>query len=228
VVQWEEEGMSFSALLRQETDSIWQEIFRHPMVTGIGNGTLPEAKFRFWLVQDYLYLTDFSRLFALGAAKAPDLETMAWFSQLLHSTLTVEMGGHRDYAARFGVDPVEMGRAEMAPWCRAYTKEMLAAAAGSLGDLVATLLPCMAGYAETGRRLAAQGKPDHPIYREWIEMYASAEFGALADYCASLLDRLAGDADVGEIARWQDIYRTSARYEYLFWQMCWEEQTWPV
>lgn len=220
--------MGFSAVLRQETDALWQAIFRHPMVTGLGDGSLPERKFRFWLVQDYLYLVDFSRIFAYGAAKAPDLATMTWFAELLHSTLKVEMGGHRNYAARFGVDPAEMEQAEMAPWCRAYTREMLAAAAGDLGDLVATLLPCMAGYAETGRCLAAQGMPAHPIYREWIEMYASPEFGALADYCAGLLDRLAAGAKASDLERWREIYRTSARYEYLFWQMCWEEQSWPV
>lgn len=220
--------MGFSTQLRQETDPIWQAIFAHPMVKGIGDGTLAEAKFRFWLVQDYLYLIDFSRIFALGAAKAPDLETMGWFATLLHSTLHVEMEGHRRYAARFGVDPREMEQAEMAPWCRAYTREMLAAAEGGLGDLVATLLPCMAGFAETGRHLAAKGMPDHPIYREWVEMYASAEFGALADYCAGLFDRLAEGARAEDLNRWREIYRTSARYEYLFWQMAWEEQTWPI
>lgn len=220
--------MSFSAQLRRETETIWQAIFHHPMVTGLGDGTLPEAKFRYWLVQDYLYLIDFARIFALGAAKAPDLATMTWFSELLHSTLKVEMGGHRSYAARFGVDVQGMERTEAAPWCRAYTREMLSAAEGGLGDLVATLLPCMAGYAETGCHLAAQGMPEHPIYREWIEMYASPEFGGLADYCAALLDRLAIGARSEDLARWGDIYRTSARYEYLFWQMSWEEQKWPV
>jgi thiaminase/transcriptional activator TenA len=220
--------MSYSAQLRQETNAIWQAILAHPMVQGIGDGTLPEPKFRFWLTQDYLYLIDFARIFALGAAKAPDLETMGWFADLLHSTLQVEMGGHRAYAARFGVDPIAMEQAEMAPWCRAYTREMLAAAAGGLTDLVATLLPCMAGFHETGRYLAERGAPDHPIYREWIAMYGSPEFGALADYCANLLDRLAAGARLEDLARWKEIYRTSARYEYLFWQMCWEEQTWPV
>lgn len=218
----------FSAQLRNETDAIWQAIFRHPMVTGIGDGTLPEAKFRYWLTQDYLYLIDYARIFALGAAKAPDLETMTWFSRLLHGTLTMEMGGHRNYAARFGVDPKDLEQAEMAPWCRAYTREMLAAASGGFGDLAATLLPCMAGYAKTGRHLAAKGMPDHPIYREWVEMYASPEFGELADYCAVVLDRVAESAPPSDLNRWRLIYKTSARYEYLFWQMCWEEQIWPV
>lgn len=184
--------MSFSAQLRRETDAIWQAIFNHPTVTGIGDGTLPEAKFQYWLVQDYLYLIDFSRIFALGAAKAPDLKSMTWFSEMLHSTLKVEMGGHRSYAASFGVEPADMER------------------------------------AETGRTLAAKGMPVNPIYREWIEMYASPEFGALADYCAALLDRLAEGAKPEDLERWRDIYRTSARYEYLFWQMCWDEQDWPV
>lgn len=220
--------MQFSAVLRQKTDSIWEAIFQHPMVTGIGDGTLPESKFRYWLIQDYLYLKDYARMMALGAAKAPDLETMGWFAKLFDGIVNLEMDNHRRYAASFGLDPAEMEAGEMAPWCRAYTRELLCAAQGGIGDVTASLLPCLAGYAETAHRLAARGMPDHPHYRAWIELYTSTAFGDLAEYCANLLDRLAQGAKPEQLAHWEDLYRTSARFEYLFWQMCWEEQTWPV
>jgi thiaminase/transcriptional activator TenA len=220
--------MSFYAELRRETDAIWQAIFTHSFVRGIGDGTLPIEKFRRWLVQDYLYLIEYSRLFALGAAKAPDLQRMTWFAELLHSTLSVEMEGHRRYAAAFGVAPADLERAEMAPWCRAYTREMLTAASGTLGDLLATLVPCMAGYAETGRRLAAQGMPTHPLYREWIQMYAGEEFQRLADRSVQMLDEVAAEAGPTDLARMADLYRTSARYEWLFWEGCWTGEGWAV
>lgn len=220
--------MSFSTELREKTDSIWQAMFEHPMVRGIGDGTLPEAKFRFWLAQDYLYLKDYARVMALGAVRAQDLETMGWFAKLFDGIVNLEMGNHRKYAADFGVDPIELEQGEMAPTCRAYTRELLYAAHGDLADVAATLLPCLAGYAETAWHLKKKGLPDNRHYRQWIELYTSDEFVELGTYCARLLDRLADGANHDKLAHLEDLYRTSARFEYLFWQMCWEEEQWPV
>lgn len=221
--------MSFSSQLRKNSDAVWQAIFNHPYVQALGAGTLPEEKFRYWLHQDYLYLKDYARMFAYGAAKAPDLETMGWFAKLHDGIVNFEMDGHRRYAQSFGIDPKDLEKGEMAPTCRAYTRELLyTAATGSLGELTASLLPCLAGYAETADYLAAKGMPDNTFYRQWIEMYISDEFRELGDYCARLLDRLAEGAKPEDLAVWEDRYLHSARYELLFWQMCWEEETWPV
>lgn len=220
--------MGFSRRVRQDTDQVWQAIFNHPMVQGLGDGTLPQEKFRYWLTQDYLYLKDYARIFALGAAKAPDLATMGWFAKLFDGIVNFEMDGHRRYAASFGVDLQQLERGEMAPWCRAYTRELLYTAHGSLGELTATLLPCLAGYAETADRLLSKGLPENPFYRQWIEMYTSPEFKELGEYCADLLDRLAAGVREDELLVWHDRYLHSARFEYLFWQMCWEEQKWPI
>lgn len=221
--------MTFSRQLRQKTEALWQAMFAHPYVQALGDGSLPEQKFRYWLQQDYLYLKEYARMFAYGAAKAPDLETMGWFAKLHDGIVNFEMEGHRRYAQRFGIDPSELERGEMAPTCRAYTRELLyTAATGSLGELTASLLPCLAGYAETADHLAAKGMPDNVFYREWIEMYISDEFKELGNYCAGLLDRLAEGARPDDLVVWEDRYVHSTRYEYLFWQMCWEEETWPV
>lgn len=220
--------MGFSKQVRERSDAVWQAIFNHPMVQQLGDGTLPEAKFRYWLAQDYLYLKDYARVFALGAAKAPDLETMGWFAKLFDGIVSFEMDGHRRYAGRFGIPLKELEAGEMSPTCRAYTRELLYTSYGSLGELTSTLLPCLAGYAETADHLAAKGMPDNQFYREWIEMYTSDEFKALGNYCAELLDRLADGMPERELVVWEDRYLHSARFELLFWQQCWEEETWPV
>lgn len=221
--------MSFSAHVRKKTDAVWQAIFNHPFPTSMQDDSLPESKFRYWLQQDYLYLKDYARVFALGAAKAQDLETMGWFAKLFDGIVRFEMDGHRRYADRFGVPEAELEAGEMAPTCRAYTRELLYTAhSGSLGELTASLLPCLAGYAETADYLAAKGMPQNQFYKEWIEMYISDEFKALGDYCAQLLDRLADGAKQEELSVWEDRYLASARFELLFWQMCWDEEEWPV
>ena len=61
----------------------------------IGKGTLAKEKFIYYMKQDYVYLIDYAKLFAVGAVKANDLETMGKFAQILHETLHVEMELHR-------------------------------------------------------------------------------------------------------------------------------------
>ena len=62
--------------------------------------------------QDYLYLAEFSRVFAWAAARADRLEAMGWYAAALHLTLNTEMGLHREYAARFGIAAFRSWRRE--------------------------------------------------------------------------------------------------------------------
>jgi len=101
--------MAFTDELREEADDYWSAILDHPMVRRLGDGTLKEEPFRYWVRQDYIYLIEYGRVFALGAAKTPDLERMGTFAELLESTVNTEMGLHRSYAAEFGIDEEELG-----------------------------------------------------------------------------------------------------------------------
>ncbi|WP_435361625.1 thiaminase II [Haloarchaeobius sp. DFWS5] len=221
--------MNFTAELGQDADAYWDAIVAHPMVTRLSDGSLAEDPFRYWVKQDYVYLVEYSRLFALGAAKAPALDQLGTFAKLLDSTVNEEMALHRSYAAEFGISPDELGATEPSPTTRAYTDFLLRTAAlGTFGGLVAALLPCMWGFNETGKRLAAQGKPDHEQYAEWVEMYAGDEFSELTKWCKDLMDEVAGDANEAERARYRDLFETSAQYEYLFWEAAWTEEEWPL
>jgi thiaminase/transcriptional activator TenA len=195
----------------------------------VGTGTLDEAPFRYWVEQDYVYLVEYARVFALGAANAPDLERMGTFAELLDATINTEMDLHREYAAEFGITEAELEGTEPSPTTRAYTDFLVrVAATGTFGDLVAALLPCMWGFNETGNRLEARGKPAHEQYDAWIEMYAGEEFTELTDWCKRLMDDVAADASATERERYREIFRTSARYEYRFWDAAWREEGWAV
>ncbi len=82
---------SLTAALRAKCAAIWRRESEHPFVRGLGDGTLPADRFSFYLEQDYLFLVEYSRVFALASAKARDLVTMKLFAELLSSTLKVEM-----------------------------------------------------------------------------------------------------------------------------------------
>lgn len=220
---------SFTAALRARAEPIWRAQHEHPFVRGIGDGSLDLERFKHWVRQDYRFLIEYCRLFGLAAARAPDLETLARFADLLQATARTEMDLHRAYAREFGIAEAELEREPMAPTTRAYTDFLLrVAATGDFAELAGALLPCLWGFAEIGQALEARGLPAEPRYARWIEMYADPQFVALADWCRDLVDRLAEGAGEAQRRRIEEAFLTSSRYEYLFWEMAWRRETWPV
>ncbi|TES55843.1 thiaminase II [Halalkalibacterium halodurans] len=220
--------MSFAASLYEKAQPIWKAGYNHPFVQGIGDGTLEKSKFQFFMKQDYLYLIDYARLFALGTLKGNDLQTMSTFSKLLHATLNVEMDLHRAYAKRLGISAEELEATEPAATTLAYTSYMLnVAQRGSLLDLIAAVLPCTWSYYEIGVKLKGiPGASDHPFYGEWIKLYASDEFKELADWLIQMLDEEAKGLSSKEKAKLETIFLTTSRLENEFWDMAYNERMW--
>lgn len=220
--------MSFTQELRKKADQIWKANHEHPFVQEIGSGTLDLEAFKYYMKQDYLYLIEYSRVFALGAVKAPDLDTMAIFSTYLQSTLNHEMSLHRSYAKRLGISTEELEQAEPAPTTISYSSYMISEAQkGSLAHLIAVILPCAWSYSEIGKKLSKiPGALEHTEYGEWIQMYQDEEFAAIADWLCSKLDQLARSLDEAERTRIETIFLTSSRFEYLFWEMAYQQSSW--
>lgn len=223
--------MKFSERLFQKVHDIWQKTHEHPFVVGMGKGDLPVESFIRYMKQDYVFLIDYSKLFALAAVKAKDIETMAAFAKLLHETLHGEMDLHREYAARFGITNQQLEETKPSPMNLAYTRYMLNVAHnGSLEELISALLPCMWSYWEIGKVLAEeyQDASNHYLYGEWVKMYSSNEFGELAEWLIRLLDSLAEGKPERELAILEEHFLTTSRFEYMFWDMVYQGGEWPV
>jgi thiaminase/transcriptional activator TenA len=212
--------VSFSADLRRAADSIWEAQHQHPFVRGIGDGTVDVERFKRWLRQDYLFLVEYCRVFALAAARSPDLATLRRFADLLQATAVTEMDLHRAYAAGFGITAEELEAEPMADVTRGYTDFLLRRAAlGDFAELAAALLPCMWGYSEIGQRLAERGRPADERCAAWIDAYADPEFAELAAWCRDLVDRQAADAGPAVRDRMREAFLVSSRYELAFWDV---------
>ena len=223
--------MTLSQTLHTAAEPIWKKTLRHPFVLGVGDGSLPIEKFRFYMCQDYVFLIEYGRVLALAAAKAADFDGMQPFARLLDATLNQEMALHREFAAECGISARHLEATQPAPTTRAYTNHLLRVASlGDVAETVCALLPCQWGYSEIGKFLSERGKPAAPTaYGRWIDMYASAEFAESAVWLRRELDRLAPGPELpGRLERFHDIFQTSARYEYLFWDMAYRLEDWPV
>src|SRR5579885_2652610 len=105
----------------QQTEPLRRAVHALPFNRELAVGTLAPQRFRFYIVQDALYLGEYARVLAIAAAKAPDADTVQWFAGAAAEAIAVERAQHARYLAEFGVDPVIAAAAEPAPDCLAYT-----------------------------------------------------------------------------------------------------------
>ena len=211
------------ARLRDSCAAEWRAYVEHEFVRRLGEGSLPEACFRRYLVQDYLFLIHFARAYGLAVYKADSLAEMRQAAATVAALLDVEMRLHVEYCAAWGLNETEMAAQEEATATLAYTRFVLERGmAGDILDLHVALAPCVVGYGEIGRRLMAdaatelEGNP----YRAWIEMYAGKEYQAVAAGAEDQLDRLAVKRLTS--GRFRDLSQTFAqatRLEAAFWDM---------
>lgn len=220
--------MRFTDELRAAAEPLWTAQLDHPFLRGIVDGTLDRRRFEHWIRQDYRFLIEYCRLFALGAARAPDLDTLARFADLLQATAREEMDLHRALASEFGITADELAGEPMAPTTRGYTDFLIrTAAVGEFAELAAALLPCMWGFSWLGQELARHPRPADRHLAAWIDAYAAEDFALLAGWCRDLVDRLAAEAGPGLRQAMRDAFVTSSRYELAFWEMAWRLETWP-
>jgi thiaminase/transcriptional activator TenA len=219
------EIMSFFEQLETAASSEWRAYTEHPFTEGLADGSLAEAAFRHYLVQDYLFLIEFARAYALAVYKSPRLADMREAADGLSAILDVEMNLHIKLCASWGLSAADLEQAPPASEMLAYTRYVLDA--GMRGDLLAlkvALAPCVIGYAEIATRLAA--RPDalaqtNP-YRVWIAEYAGAPYQEVAAKARAHLDNLADlYATPAREAELVAIFKEATRLEADFWEMGW-------
>jgi len=217
-----------TAGLWRDAAGVWAAILAHPFLAGLGDGSLDRDAFRFYVVQDAHYLRDYARALSVLSARAPDEEAIRMFAEHAAGAITVERSLHEGFFADFALSEADVAAVEPAPTCLAYTSYLLAAVhAGSFAEGLAAVLPCYWIYREVGRELAARGSSD-PLYARWIETYGGEEFGALVDAVLALTEGVGAAAGAGERAAMGRRFQATARYEWMFWEMGWRREGWPV
>jgi thiaminase (transcriptional activator TenA) len=217
----------FSEEAWQRTEPLRRAIHALPFNTELAAGTLARERFQHYVVQDALYLGQFSRALAIAAAKAPDTLTLQSFAQSALGVVTVERALHEQYLRVFGVDPATLAAAEPAPDCLAYTSFLMATAYHEPWEvLVAALLPCFWIYWDVGCAIAGKSASDNP-YRAWIDTYADPRFGEAVQGVIATADRAAEAASAAIRGKMLAAFTRATQYEWLFWDGAYQRRSWP-
>ena len=220
------EGVSerFTDQLWREAEPVWQAIQAHPFLAELRAGTLPIETFQYYVIQDYHYLEAFGRAVATGLAKAPTSELMARVARRVMTP--IERPLHERLFTMAGLTHADAVAAVISPTNMAYQNHMLATAArGTLGETAAALLPCPWTYHALGDVVV---DVVHPVYSEWAKFYTE---GLLADSCRSWRELVDGEVEEGgprtrEAMR--RVFHQSIRYEWMFWDMAYRREGWPI
>ncbi|MFN8217890.1 MAG: thiaminase II [Solirubrobacterales bacterium] len=214
--------------LRDESLAVWESLHEHPFLVELAAGTLPPEKFRFYLEQNLMYLPEYSRTIAIGAARSRDDAELRSFGGAIDNIVRVEIPENEAFLAQI----VELGAedrggaAEMAPGTLAYTSFLIAAAfKGGPLEVMTAIMPCAWSYGDIARRLQGEAV-DHPVYAKWLAFFASDEYSELVERMKAELDALARREGT-DPAHLSETFRNGARLELGFWEMAYGLEQWP-
>jgi len=219
---------AFSEELFGRIDGIYRRILAHPFLQGLTDGTLSEAVFRFYAIQDALYLRDYARGLALLSAKSPTDEAAIMFSEHAKNAIVVERALHGSFFAHWHLSPHAVYATPMAPNNVLYTSYLLRVAyERPFHEGLGAFLPCYWIYWEVGKELEHRGS-SVPIYQRWIDTYAGDEFASVVKQVLALTNQVAETLTAEDKARIAEHFVMTARFEYMFWDMGYREQAWEV
>ncbi len=205
-------------------NDIWAEYNQHPFVKGIENGTLDRETFRYYIIQDYLYLIEYTKVFGIGIAKAKSVETTKLFASYIQLLTEGEMDVHRGYMGKLGITENELATTPRAPDNLSYTSYMLRVAyEEGEAEVLAAILSCAYSYEVIAQNIV-KNNPDsvnHEFYGDWIKGYASDEYSKENIVLFDLLEKLTEHYTDEQKRHIVDIYVACSRYELAFWELSW-------
>ncbi|MRI82759.1 thiaminase II [Aerococcaceae bacterium DSM 109653] len=214
--------MTFTQDLYGATQDILKQYFNHPFIKGIENGNLDIEKFKFYMIQDYLYLYDYAKLFAIGILKSDNNDDMNLFASSLNSTLNTEMAIHRGYMERLGISEEDVSNTETSLINLSYTNYMLSIAQkGGQKEVIIALLSCAWTYAEIAKKINENNSSakEHEFYGEWVSGYLDDSFQNIAQWFLTRVDQFGEYLSDVEKTQLTNIFRNCCVYELKFWDM---------
>lgn len=214
---------------------VYERILGHPFVGALAAGTLSEARFRYYIHQDALYLEGYARRLAHIASRLTRREHTEAFLHFALDGIEVERALHATFLQGERPDPGEMG-----PACLLYTSLLDAQATAPVEVEAAAVLPCFVVYQRVGESILARqrsctaadgtgnGAAVENPYRRWIETYADPGFAAASDRATQICDTLAAEAGAEIRRRMTDIFVRCTRMEWMFWDSAWNLENWKI
>ena len=219
---------SIFTLLKKKFFYEWKLYTEHVFVKKLSNNNLLEKNFLNYLIQDYLFLIQFSKAWSLAIVKSESLNEMKLCANTVNGLINFEMDLHIKLCKNYGISKKNLNNAEERNKNIAYTRYVLESGySGDFLDLITPLMPCVIGYAEIGNNIK-NCKPSNEMYRTWIQTYSGEEYQNLSKAVGSLFDSAVFDRlgkHFNKTPKWKNIqnkFKKAILLEIDFWEMALE------
>ena len=211
--------------IRDSHKDNWLLYTKHEFINKLSNDTLKEEKFLNYLIQDYLFLIQFSKAWSLAILKSDNLEEMKIAASTVNDLINFEMELHITLCANYGISKSDLENADEENANIAYTRYVLELGySGDFLDLLSALAPCVLGYGEIGLN-CQNSNPKTLMYKKWIETYSSIEYQDVCKNVSGLIDKaflLRLGTNFENTYKWKkvnQIFKKATLLEVDFWNM---------
>ena len=210
----------------EATKELWKSYNEHPFVKGIQDGSLDKDKFKYYIMQDYLYLKEYAKVYAMALVKCENIEQMKFCQNSINGILEDESATHIWYLKNFGEKIEELEDYKIKEANENYTSYMKSIAlTGDLLDTMVSVLPCAWSYYYIGKKLKETYKEnlEDNFYKSWIESYSCEGYEQVARTSIEFVNTLSENIDENKKEKLKDIFTKASIYEMEFWDMAYEE-----
>ncbi|MGA3297484.1 MAG: TenA family protein [Candidatus Bathyarchaeia archaeon] len=218
--------MKLSSMMRETADKQFHDFLKRPFITELGQGKLSLAKFRYYIIQDNLFLEDATQARRLMAAKAPR-RLRANLDRLLKSMNRFELFSRRQAVSkRLGITASTMRQAHRSPTTITYTSFLIRTAAiATVGESLAAMMACPWTYSELGEKYANSIAMKHPIFGPWLTIYQTPAMNSWLEELKNIIDKIPAQQRIKR--RMIHNFVTACKLECMFWDMAYRMEKWP-
>lgn len=218
--------MNFTECLFINAEEIWDEYLNHPFIKEIGLGNLDKEKFKQYLIQDYLYLKEYAKVFCIGITKAKSTKEMKFFYEAIKGIMEDETAVHIKYLRNFKIEPEYADKEKLTLINESYTSYMQSIALkGNLKEIAVAILPCTWSYNFIGNYLYKNYKKgiDQNFYKDWIEVYSAKDFDDFTLQWIDYTNDLCKNLSEFEKENLIEIFMKCSKFELEFWNMAYNK-----
>ena len=218
--------MLFTDYLFENVKYIWDDYLNHPFLKEMGQGTLDREKFKSYLIQDYLYLKEYAKVYSMALIKSESIKQMKFCQESINGILEDESANHIWYLKNFGENIEELEKYKIKEANENYTSYMKSISlSGNLKEIMVSALPCAWSYYYIGKKLKEIYKDNMEgnFFESWIECYSSEEYAFVANKNIDFVNELCKNIDEIEKEKLKEIFIKASIHEMRFWDMAYEE-----
>lgn len=214
--------MTFLEECIQDSLPVWERFLNTPFVRGIGDGTLDEACFKGYIVDDSLYLREYTKVFAWGILHSHDMDEIRSYYSLLSFIRESEDRTRQYYLQRYHLTDRDIQPLPLREENQAYVDCMIDAAREGQGaaECMMACLPCMLSYGWIFGELIRRcpGVTNTP-YWPFVRDYAGNQYERVCEQWADFTNAVCRDLEPQRKERCREIFYQCSVHELRFWEM---------